>query len=184
MLRTRRRSLASGQTGVDQLVERHRIEDEVVAERVELQRLVVDDRGARARASARLPSPSPGSSRRGNRLPSSARCSRACSRESCTRWAAPRCSTGTCSCPTPGTPIRRIDRSSTMLAVWLPDPLTVATWMLKSLTTRCLAAGAPAVPEPQDLSVTFASPYSRMKIEEYPGGPRRAGDPRSISRGC
>ena len=26
-----------------------------------------------------------------------------------------------------------------MLAVWLPDPLTVATWMLKSLT-----AGEPA----------------------------------------
>ena len=24
-----------------------------------------------------------------------------------------------------------------MLAVWLPEPLTVATWMLKSLTTRC-----------------------------------------------
>ena len=39
--------------------------------------------------------------------------------------------------PDTGTPIRRIDRSSTMFAVWLPDPLTVATWMLKSLTTRC-----------------------------------------------
>ena len=39
--------------------------------------------------------------------------------------------------PDTGTPIRRSDRSSTRFAVWLPDPLTVATWMLKSLTTRC-----------------------------------------------
>jgi len=38
-----------------------------------------------------------------------------------------------------GTPDSRIDRSRTMLAVWLPDPLTVATWMLKSLTTRCFS---------------------------------------------
>ena len=42
--------------------------------------------------------------------------------------------------PETGTPIRRIDRSRTMLAVWLPEPLTVATWMLKSLTTRWLSA--------------------------------------------
>src|ERR1041384_3035332 len=38
--------------------------------------------------------------------------------------------------PDTGTPIWKIDRSSTMLAVWLPDPLTVATWMAKSLTMR------------------------------------------------
>ena len=38
--------------------------------------------------------------------------------------------------PETGTPMRRIDRSSTMFAVWLPEPFTVATWMLKSLTTR------------------------------------------------
>jgi hypothetical protein len=37
--------------------------------------------------------------------------------------------------PDTGTPINRMDRRSTRLAVWLPDPLTVATWMLKSLTT-------------------------------------------------
>ena len=43
--------------------------------------------------------------------------------------------------PETGTPIRRIDRSSTMFAVWLPEPLTVATWMLKSLTTRCSRCG-------------------------------------------
>ena len=29
--------------------------------------------------------------------------------------------------PDTGTPDSRIDRSSTILAVWLPDPLTVAT---------------------------------------------------------
>ena len=37
--------------------------------------------------------------------------------------------------PETGTPIWKMDRSSTRLAVWLPDPLTVATWMLKSLTS-------------------------------------------------
>ena len=54
----------------DDLVERHRIEIEVVAQRVELQRLVVDARRGRARATARRPSPSPRSSRRGSRFPS------------------------------------------------------------------------------------------------------------------
>ena len=38
--------------------------------------------------------------------------------------------------PDTGTPIWKMERSRTRLAVWLPDPLTVATWMLKSLTTR------------------------------------------------
>ena len=38
--------------------------------------------------------------------------------------------------PDTGTPIWKSERSRTRLAVWLPDPLTVATWMLKSLTTR------------------------------------------------
>src|SRR6187402_3194977 len=37
--------------------------------------------------------------------------------------------------PETGTPIWKIERRSTRLAVWLPDPLTVATWMLKSLMT-------------------------------------------------
>ena len=39
--------------------------------------------------------------------------------------------------PETGTPMSRIERSSTRFAVWLPEPLTVAIWMLKSLTTRC-----------------------------------------------
>ena len=88
----------------DELVERHRIEREVGAQRVELQRLVVHDRGARHRASARLPWPSPGSSPRGSRLPSCARRSRACWPGWCTRSAARRCSTGTCSSRTPARP--------------------------------------------------------------------------------
>jgi len=37
-------------------------------------------------------------------------------------------------CAETGTPIWKIARSSTRLAVWLPEPFTVATWMLKSLT--------------------------------------------------
>ena len=36
--------------------------------------------------------------------------------------------------PETGTPIWKSERSRTRLAVWLPEPLTVATWMLKSLT--------------------------------------------------
>ena len=46
--------------------------------------------------------------------------------------------------PDTGTPIWKSERSRTRLAVWLPDPLTVATWILKSLTIRrvagCVAA--------------------------------------------
>src|SRR6185436_14672748 len=34
--------------------------------------------------------------------------------------------------PDTGIPIWKMDRISTMLAVWLPDPFTVAIWMLKS----------------------------------------------------
>src|SRR6185369_8694828 len=36
--------------------------------------------------------------------------------------------------PETGTPIWKIERIRTVLAVWLPEPLTVATWMLNSLT--------------------------------------------------
>jgi hypothetical protein len=39
--------------------------------------------------------------------------------------------------PDTGIPIWKIDRIRIRLAVWLPDPFTVATWMLKSLTMRC-----------------------------------------------
>src|SRR5215469_10731615 len=42
--------------------------------------------------------------------------------------------------PDTGTPIWKMARSSTRLEVWLPDPLTVATWMLMSFMT-CLGSG-------------------------------------------
>ena len=74
---------------------------------VELERLVVEHGARPARATARLPSPSRRSSRRGSRLPSCGRCSRPCWRGWCTRSAGRRCSTGTCSCPTPGCPSGR-----------------------------------------------------------------------------
>src|SRR5215470_15674837 len=38
--------------------------------------------------------------------------------------------------PLTGIPIWKMARRSTVLAVWLPEPFTVATEMLKSLTTR------------------------------------------------
>src|ERR1035438_2626414 len=40
--------------------------------------------------------------------------------------------------PETGTPIWKMARMRTELAVWLPLPLTVATWMLKSLVTEWL----------------------------------------------
>jgi len=39
--------------------------------------------------------------------------------------------------PETGTPIWKIARIKTLFAVWLPEPLIVATWILKSLTTGC-----------------------------------------------
>src|SRR5689334_15603405 len=41
--------------------------------------------------------------------------------------------------PETGTPIWKIVRNKTVLADCEPDPLTVATWRLKSLTTRFLS---------------------------------------------
>src|SRR5688572_1221488 len=39
--------------------------------------------------------------------------------------------------PDTGMPIWKIERMRTRLAVCEPEPLTVATWIVKSLTTRC-----------------------------------------------
>src|SRR5579871_1314831 len=39
--------------------------------------------------------------------------------------------------PETGTPIWKMARIKTLFAVWLPEPLMVATWMLKSLMTGC-----------------------------------------------
>ena len=41
--------------------------------------------------------------------------------------------------PETGTPIWKMERMSTVLAVWLPEPFTVATWILKSLTSGAVA---------------------------------------------
>ena len=45
--------------------------------------------------------------------------------------------------PDTGMPIWKIERSRTRFAVWLPDPLTVATWMAKSLTMRSVVGRWP-----------------------------------------
>ncbi len=45
--------------------------------------------------------------------------------------------------PETGTPIWKMDRIRTLLAVWLPEPLTVATCMEKSLMTGWAAGGTP-----------------------------------------
>src|SRR4029079_1414687 len=43
--------------------------------------------------------------------------------------------------PDTGMPIWKSDRMRIRLAVWLPEPLTVATWMLNSLAVRCADSG-------------------------------------------
>src|ERR687891_1753404 len=50
-----------------------------------------------------------------------------------------------------------MDRKSTRLAVWLPEPLTVATWMLRSLTMRWVAGWTPAARTARSL-VAMGSP--------------------------
>src|SRR5690348_1129196 len=45
--------------------------------------------------------------------------------------------------PETGTPIWKMVRNSTVLELWEPEPFTVATWMLMSLTTGLLE-GRPA----------------------------------------
>src|SRR2546423_195664 len=80
--------------------------------------------------------------------------------------------------PETGTPIWKIERRRTRFAVWLPEPLTVATWMAKSLTMR--SAVEPTPTSCSDGAVTdidwyvlpetmLAAPLSR------PGGPRSKG---------
>src|SRR5258705_3141365 len=73
--------------------------------------------------------------------------------------------------PLTGTPIWKMARINTAFAVWLPEPLTVATWMLKSLTTG-FTAGLRGTP------VAGGSRHSGVKRQRYgpcPGGSRRAG---------
>src|SRR5438874_4234015 len=46
--------------------------------------------------------------------------------------------------PETGIPIMKMLRSSTLLEDCEPDPLTVATWILKSLITGCCGVALPA----------------------------------------
>src|SRR5205085_11388341 len=70
--------------------------------------------------------------------------------------------------PDTGMPIWKMDRRSTRLAVWLPDRLTVAAWMLKWLTTAPAAwrAGWPA-----------SARASCGAMDEWSSGGRGAGTP-------
>src|SRR4051794_41925351 len=80
--------------------------------------------------------------------------------------------------PETGTPIWKIDRSSTRLAVWLPDPLTVASWILKSLTMRRGADGTSVSRTATSLgdmgcpSATGADAESIRRNLNYSIGPR------------
>src|SRR5437868_6848060 len=75
--------------------------------------------------------------------------------------------------PETGTPLNRIDRSSTMFAVWLPDPFTVAIWMLKSFTTRCPRAAACWSCTATSVGDILKS-LRHMEIKEFSAGRRRA----------
>src|SRR3954470_18164935 len=78
--------------------------------------------------------------------------------------------------PEAGTPERSIDRSRTMLAVWLPEPLTVAIWMLKSLTTRCAFPDACCSCTARSVGDILKS-LRRMKIQESRRSSAAAGQP-------
>src|SRR5687768_13771734 len=71
-------------------------------------------------------------------------------------------------------------RSSTRLAVWLPDPLTVATWIVKSLTTTALFyfAGCDfthgAVGEVGQVLPVLHPPPARFEVNDTKGTQRMA----------
>src|ERR1051325_140920 len=44
--------------------------------------------------------------------------------------------------PLTGTPIWKMERINTLFDDWEPDPLTVATWMVQSLTTDAPSTGS------------------------------------------
>ena len=133
MFLTSWRSLASGHTGRDQLVERHRIERQIVAQFVQLQRLVVEHGRARLeRHHVFL---------RRLRVHRDQEVDFLLARDVAVLAGANR---------VPGRQARDVRREQVLardrdahledgaqkhdVGVWQPDPLTVATWMLKSLT--------------------------------------------------
>ena len=91
--------------------------------------------------------------------------------------------------PDTGTPIWKMERSSTMLAVWLPEPLTVAIWMLKSLTTweRWAASAGAGLGKVELICVNFTVLPSRRDLsrpDSSPPAPRRPSGPASFPTRC
>src|ERR1017187_5893061 len=69
--------------------------------------------------------------------------------------------------PDTGMPIWKMERIKTVFAVWLPDPLTVATWMLKSFTTACgckAASVAAGDTSSVDILLAFYSLYMYLML--------------------
>src|SRR5689334_8367095 len=69
--------------------------------------------------------------------------------------------------PLTGMPIWKIARSSTLFAVWLPEPFTVATWRLKSLT----------------IGFTGTIPLLTGSAAQHPGGAQQPNAKRGPPRG-
>src|ERR1039457_5500015 len=65
--------------------------------------------------------------------------------------------------PETGTPIWKMARSRTVLALCDPEPFTVATWILKSLTTGLRTAPGSA-PCTANSVVAINTPYQRMDV--------------------
>src|SRR5450631_540540 len=66
--------------------------------------------------------------------------------------------------PETGTPIWKMVRSRTVLALCDPEPFTVATWMLKSLTTGSRTASC-SLPCTANSVVAINTPYYRRMLQ-------------------
>src|SRR5438270_5542241 len=68
--------------------------------------------------------------------------------------------------PDTGMPIRKMLRSSTLFADCEPDPLTVATWILKSLTTLFWPVRSPALcTATSDVAIFKSNPQARTLLQ-------------------
>src|SRR3954451_7360569 len=71
--------------------------------------------------------------------------------------------------PETGIPIWKMARISTLLAVWLPDPFTVATWMLKSLTTEWFGcSGRDSAGDTSKVDIDWDSLYGEFDPVHFP----------------
>ena len=127
--------LAVGDELEDELLERNGVEDDVVAERVELEALLVDDSGAGGDGPARPRAPFPGSCRSGHRRRARAM-NPSLDARIVNQVGRPWMLDGKRFLPETGIPIWKMARIRMLLEDWLPEPLAVATWIEKSLTTR------------------------------------------------